>query len=188
MSASAVSELQSKEETWTKDFLHTHEKELRRDFKEMERVLDISRSPAAISGEFKGFDPYDCRVHMEAGKKPKMTGSIKTAHSLSDSLLIRYYETENDKEAAFGHNLSFSDWAKIGDLKDDFGLILYGMPGAARLMASPLLQLIHREIMDPASPFTYICGHDSNVSVILASLGTKPYSLPGSLEKESPSV
>lgn len=186
MSASAVSELQSREETWTKDFLHTHEKELRRDFKEMERVLDISRSPAAISGEFKGFDPYDCRVHMEAGKKPKMTGSIKTAHSLSDSLLIRYYETENDKEAAFGHNLSFSDWAKIGDLKDDFGLILYGMPGAARLMASPLLQLIHREIMDPASPFTYICGHDSNVSVILASLGTKPYSLPGSLEKRVP--
>lgn len=60
------------------------------------------------------------------------------------------------------------------------------MPGAARLMASPLLQLIHREIMDPASSFTYICGHDSNVSVILASLGTKPYSLPGSLEKRVP--
>lgn len=107
MSASAVSELQNREETWTKDFLHTHEKELRRDFKEMERVLDISRSPAAISGEFKGFAPYDCRVHMEAGKKPKMTGSIKTAHSLSDSLLIRYYETEMIKKRPSGTTCPF---------------------------------------------------------------------------------
>lgn len=54
---------------------------------------------------------------MKSGEKPKMKGSLKTAHSLADSLLIRYYETEDDREAAFGHTTTFEDWKKSAALK-----------------------------------------------------------------------
>lgn len=185
LSDSALEELKQEENVWRSRFLAERGEKLGSDFKEMERVLDISLSPAARQGQFRGFDPYDCRVQLEKGKKPKLSGSLKTAHSLADSLLIQYYETEDDRKAAFGHAMTFKDWEKIGDLKDDFGLLLYGMPQSARLMAGPLLSAIRNE-MEGTVPFSYICGHDSNISLILASLGTLPYELPGSLEKKVP--
>lgn len=180
-----LSAIQKGEKIWADSFISAKKEEMAGDFQELSRVLDIPSSPAARKGDFKGFVPEDLHITMKSGKKPKMTGSLKTAHSLADSLLIRYYETEDDSQAAFGHTMTFGDWEKIGRIKDDFGILLYGEPEAAHYMALPLVRMMDGE-MENRRKFSFICGHDSNMTAILAALGTRPYELPESIEKKVP--
>lgn len=180
-----LSAIRKGEDIWIRSFLSANKEEMNSDFRELERILDIYSSPDAKKGGFKGFVPEDLQITMKSGEKPKMKGSLKTAHSLADSLLIRYYETEDDREAAFGHATTFEDWKKIGRIKDDFGILLYGEPHAARYMALPLVRMMERE-MKNSRKFSFICGHDSNMTAILSALGTYPYELPKSLEGRVP--
>ena len=52
-------------------------------------------------------------------------------------------------------------------------------------MALPLVRMMDGE-MESRRKFSFICGHDSNMTAILAALGTRPYELPGSIEKKVP--
>lgn len=112
-----LSAVRKGEDIWIHSFLSANKEEMNSDFRELERILDIYSSPDAKKGGFKGFVPEDLQITMKSGEKPKMKGSLKTAHSLADSLLIRYYETEDDREAAFGHTTTFEDWKKSAALK-----------------------------------------------------------------------
>lgn len=155
------------------------------DYSELEQVLDVKDSKAWKEGSFTGFREGDTELTYETGKKPKMAGSLKLAHSLSDFLLIQYYETEDDRKAAFGHEMSKKDWEKIGNLKDLYGQILYSSPSLAKAIGTPLLHFISSE-MESTRKLTYICGHDSNISILMAALDISPYELPESLEKKVP--
>lgn len=74
---------------------------------------------------------------------------------------------------------------KIGNLKDLYGQVLYSSPSLAKAIGTPLLHLISRE-MGNQRKLTYICGHDSNISILMAALDVCPYELPESLEKKVP--
>ena len=54
-----------------------------------------------------------------------MKGSLKLANTASDAFILQYYEESDAKKAAFGHDLTLSDWEKIAKVKDVYGDVLF---------------------------------------------------------------
>ena len=108
------------------------------------------------------------------------------ACTVSDALSLQYYEEPDEKKAAFGHDLSFDDWVSISSVKEWYGDVLFTAPSVSVNVAHPLLQLILDEMQDERRVFSFLCGHDSNVSSVLAALEAENVDLPGSIEKRTP--
>ncbi len=53
-------------------------------------------------------------------------------------------------------------------------------------VAHPLLEEIRNELSEEGREFTFLCGHDSNLASVLASLEVCEYSLPDTIEKKTP--
>ena len=149
-------------------------------------VLDVEESEAYKSGEFTGFKTDDTEIVLTVNEEPGMKGSLKTATSLSDALILQYYENLDDKEAAFGHDLTKEDWLKLASIKDAYSDILYTGPSMSVNIAHPLLQEIYSELNAEGRIFTFLCGHDSNIAGILAAMQVQDYSLPETLERKTP--
>ena len=109
--------------------------------------------------------------------------SSKTACSVSDALVLQYYEEPDALKAAFGHELTQEQWETIAEIKDVYGDVLFTAPLIAPNVAHPLLQEIQNEMRTKGRKFTFLCGHDSNIGSVLAALGTEDYSLPYTIEK-----
>lgn len=152
----------------------------------LQDVLDVEQSAAWQAGEFSGFKTDDTNILLELNKEPSMTGSLKTACSASDALVLQYYEESDELKAAFGHQLSLSDWEKISAVKDYYGDILFTAPLVAINVAHPLLQTILEELKTEGRLFTFLCGHDSNLGSVLAALGLAEYTLPQAIESKTP--
>ena len=45
---------------------------------------------------------------------------------------------------------------------------------------------IKNELQEENRRFTFLCGHDSNVASVLAAMGVEEYSLPGTVERDTP--
>ena len=116
-----------------------------------------------------------------------MKGSLKLANTASDAFILQYYEESDAKKAAFGHDLTLSDWEKIAKVKDVYGDVLFAAPIVAVNVAHPLLVYINDELNADKRKFTFLCGHDSNIASVGAALGIEPYSLPNTIERKRPS-
>ena len=152
----------------------------------LQDVLDVEQSAAWQTGGFSGFKVDDTNILLELNKEPGMTGSLKTACSASDALVLQYYEEPDELKAAFGHQLTLSDWEKISAVKDYYGDILFTAPLVAINVAHPLLQTILEELKTEGRLFTFLCGHDSNLGSVLAALGLAEYTLPQAIESKTP--
>ena len=152
----------------------------------LQDVLDVEQSAAWLTGGFSGFKVDDTNILLELNKEPGMTGSLKTACSASDALVLQYYEEPDELKAAFGHQLTLSDWEKISAVKDYYGDILFTAPLVAINVAHPLLQTILEELKTEGRQFTFLCGHDSNLGSVLAALGLSEYKLPQAIESKTP--
>ena len=149
-------------------------------------VLDLEDSDAYKSGELTGFTVGDSEISWEVGSEPAMTGSLKSATSFSDALVLQYYEEPDALKAAFGHELTWEDWLKIAEIKDVYQDVLFSSPLIAVNVAQPLLAEIKDELTSDEHIFTFLCGHDSNIGSVLPAMGVKEYSLPDTLERETP--
>ena len=152
----------------------------------LEKVLDVEQSIAWQAGEFTGFKTNDTEIILELNKEPGMGGSLKTACSASDALVLQYYEEPDEQKAAFNHDLTRGDWEKISAVKDYYGDILFTAPLVAVNVAHPLLQTILNELRTEGRQFTFLCGHDSNLGSVLAALGLTEYKLPEAIESKTP--
>ncbi len=148
-------------------------------------VIDIEESDDWKSGKFTGFRTDDTELILEEGKEPGCTGSIKTGCSVSDALVLQYYEADDEK-AAFGKDLTFDQWKAISEIKDVYGDLLFTAPLVATNVAHPLLQEIASELDYENRVFTFLCGHDSNVGSVLSALGVEEYDLPNAIENKTP--
>lgn len=149
-------------------------------------VLDLKDSPACKSGETCAFDDYDTQIILKKGEEPAMKGSLKLANSASDAFILQYYEEADAQKAAFGHDISISDWEKIAHIKDVYGDVLFTAPVVAYNVAHPLLVYMNDELNSDARKFTFLCGHDSNIASVNAALEVEDYELPSSIEKKTP--
>ena len=112
----------------------------------MEEMIDMAHSPAAAN-DTTHFRFDDTQYKLEKGDEPKMSGGFKLAYSVSDALVLQCYESEN--MAAFGHELTEEQWRAICHVKEVHDGLLYST--------------VNRK-------FTFLCGHDVNLTSIGAAL------------------
>ena len=152
----------------------------------LSEVIDLEDSEAYKNGTLTGFSTDDTELILELDKEPGMSGSLKTGCSISDALVLQYYEQSDSQKAAFGHELSIEDWKNISEIKDLYGDVLFTAPLAAPNVAHPLLEEILSELQTDGRKFTFLCGHDSNVGSVLAALEAEDYTLPEAIESKTP--
>ena len=149
-------------------------------------VIDIEKSKAWKEGTVTKLVTDDLTLKLEANAEPGMSGSLKTACSISDALVLQYYEESDDLKAAFGKTLTADQWKAISEIKDVYGDVLFTAPLVSVNVAHPLLQEIDKELNAEGRKFTFLCGHDSNVGSVLAALGAEEYVLPEAIESKTP--
>lgn len=150
------------------------------------KVLDLKNSPACKQDNLCAFDNYNTQIILEKGDEPRMKGSLKDANTCSDALILQYYEEPDAKKAAFGHNITLTDWTKIARIKDVYGDVLFAAPTVAVNVAHPLLVYMYDELSDKDRKLSFLCGHDSNIASVTAALEVESYDLPNSIEKKTP--
>ena len=155
-------------------------------YKMLERVLDMNQSKACLEGDTCHFRTDDAHVYLVKYREPGMGGSMRLACQAADALVLQYYEEPDAVKAAFGHVLTWKDWESISAIKDWYGDVLFTAPVVARQVARPLLRTMLEELQNDSRKFTFLCGHDSNIGSVLASLEAEEYSLPGTIEKKTP--
>ena len=149
-------------------------------------VVDIEQSEAWQSGAAGNWLEDGTTLILDAGEEPKMNSPIKTATSVADALTLQYYEEPDPVKAAFGHELTMEDWLLIHSIVDTYSDMLFTRPLVCVNVAHPLLKEIRAELSAEGRKFSFLCGHDSNVASVLASLGVKNYSLPDAIEPRTP--
>ena len=149
-------------------------------------VTDMEESEAYQSGQFGDLLTDKTSIKLEVGKEPGMTGPIKTATSVADALTFQFYETADDKAAAFGHDLTRNDWRKLHSIVDTYTEMLFETPLVSVNVAHPLLQEIRSELTTEGRKFSFLCGHDSNIASVLAAMGVEKYELPDTVEPNTP--
>ena len=152
----------------------------------LEDVLDLQDSEAYKKGELTGFTPGSIQIKLNLDEEPGMEGDLKTATQLADALVLQYYEEEDPREAAFGHDLTMEAWQTLDSIKELYSKILFTSTAVAVNVAQPLLVEIKNELQEENRRFTFLCGHDSNIASVLAAMGVEEYSLPGTVERDTP--
>ncbi|MBR5341712.1 MAG: histidine-type phosphatase [Erysipelotrichaceae bacterium] len=160
--------------------------DLSKEYELLSEVIDYKDSDGYKSGDLKDFTNDDVEFVLELNAEPGMKGSLKTATSLSDALVLQYYEQSDEKQAAFGHDLTFDQWKMISNIKDTYGDVLFTTPLVSVNVAHPLLKEIDSELENDDRLFSFLCGHDSNIGSVLAALDVEEYDLPGAIERATP--
>ena len=116
------------------------------------------------------------------GENPYVEGNLRLAMTASDALMMQYYETKN----LFGKKLTEKELKNIADA-EYFGVnLIFEWQTWATAHINPMLILIRDELSDENRKFTFLCGHDVTVAMVLSALGVENYVLPDSLEKMTP--
>ena len=155
-------------------------------YKVLEWVLDMDQSKACLEGDTCHFRTDDAHVYLIKYREPGMGGSLRLACQAADALVLQYYEEPDAVKAAFGHTLTWEGWESISSIKDWYGDVLFTAPVVARQVARPLMRTMLEELQKDGRKFTFLCGHDSNIGSVLASLDAEDYSLPYTIEKKTP--
>ena len=149
-------------------------------------VVDMEESEAWETGNVEELRTDDTELVLEDHAEPGMSGSLKTACSISDALVLQYYEEADPVKAAFGNELTDEEWDALSEIKDVYGDVLFTAPLISANVAHPLLQEIRGELNTEGRTFSFLCGHDSNIGSVLAAMGVEDYSLPETIEKKTP--
>ena len=69
---------------------------------------------------------------------------------------------------------------------DTYSDVLFGMPMISVQVANPLLRELRAELTAEGRRFTFLCGHDSNLTSVLTALGAEEYLLLDTVEQHTP--
>ena len=161
-------------------------KDLSKEFELLSEVVDLKDSADYKEGKISDLDSSDVEFVLENNAEPGLKGSLKLATTLSDALVLQYYEQSDDKAAAFGHDLSDDDWMSIARILENYGEVLFTSPLISTNVANPLLKQISSELNSDERIFSFLCGHDSNIASVLAALEVEDYELPQAIETRTP--
>lgn len=156
----------------------------------IQEVLDVPNSPMAKENDpkLKDLKNYNTEIVLEKWAEPSMKkgSALKDLNAASDAFILQYYEEPDSVKAGFGKNLSREDWARIAQIKDTYQDMLFTAPIVAANVANPLIQYMYDELRSPDRKFTFLVGHDSNLSSVLTALGVEEYELPNAIERKTP--
>ncbi|MCR5167087.1 MAG: histidine-type phosphatase [Oscillospiraceae bacterium] len=149
-------------------------------------LIDYKDSEGYKTGELTDLVLNDTELIIEPGKEPTVSGSLKTACTLSDAFVLQYYEEPDSKKAAFGNDMTQEMWQRTADITTKFNLVRHGLPLVAINLANPMIREIRGEFTNANRKFSFLCGHDCTVNSVLISMGVEDYELPYTLEKRTP--
>ncbi len=131
-----------------------------------------------LSGE--KYNPDDFNLTELRGEVVEwgVQGTVKKMNLAADALLMDYY----DGKVSYSDS-EMRDVAKVGSMLINSN---FDRPLGAKVFASPMLAVISDELNTPGRKFSFICGHDSNLSNVLTALGVEDYTLPGTFEWRVP--
>lgn len=139
-------------------------------------ILKIRRT--LKKNNLKNFSADDFKI----GNNPYVEENLRLAMKASDALLMQYYEEKN----LFGKNISEKDLKNVADA-NYFGVnLIFEWRTWSTAHINPMLKLIHDELSEKNRKFTFLCGHDTTVAMVLSALGVEKYILPESIEKMTP--
>lgn len=159
---------------------------LQENYRLLEQVLDFKNSEYAREQGSTQLPEDEPEFYLELNKEPSVKGSLKTATSASDALVLQYFEEPNDSIAAFGQTLTWDQWCDLAHIVDTYTTVLFTAPSISINVAHPLLVELESELTTVGRKFSFLCGHDSNVASVLAALGVEDYVLPESVSQETP--
>ena len=146
-------------------------------------VLDFKDSAYAKEHGMTAFSTEDVEYELDT---LKISGSFRLAMRAGDALTLQFYEGDRSTDASFGHALTTEDWRGIARIKDMGILALFRMPTLSRRLAYPLISEMRNELLLDGRRFTFLCGHDINLSTVLSALGAEDFSLPDTIEEKTP--
>ena len=149
-------------------------------------TVDMQDSEFYQSGSYGDLLTDGFGFAMEADKEPDITGAVKPAYQVADALLLQYYEEPDALKAAFGHELTDEDWARLGAFMTTCLEMKHGAPLVAANIANPLLRELKGELLNEDRKFSFFCAHDCTVIGALSALGAEDYALPQSIETKTP--
>ena len=150
----------------------------------LENLIGIKNSPAYP--DTASFSQFPSSVSLSLYREPSVSGGLNMAGSVSDALVMQYYEEPDEQKAGFGRSLSFEEWEEVSAVKEWYQAVLFTAPSVAVNVAHPMLLTMLSEIQDSCRAFSFLCGHDSNIGSVLAALYAEPYELPATIEKSTP--
>jgi len=149
----------------------------------LNKVIDFKKSDYAKKTGITELNPANMNIVLELNKEPgNKEEQADATISAADALIMQYYETGT----AFGRKLSFENWRKIADIKEEYMHAFLGAYAVAVNGAHPILQIMNEELSLPNRKFTFLCGHDSTINSILAALEVEEYDLPKTIEHRTP--
>ena len=146
------------------------------------KLLNDTRKEIAtverLSGEkLNPDDFYSMKIRSEVVEW-KAQGSANKISLAADGLLMDYYDGKVSYSEA-----EMRDVAKVSSLLINSN---FDRPLGAKVFASPMLAVISDELNTPGRKFSFICGHDSNLSNVLTAVGVEDYTLPATIEWRVP--
>ena len=151
----------------------------------IEKILDVKNSPYAKETGNTKFVSGDVKLSLEVGHEPGIKNFADGLSDARDTLIMQYYESPSDTAAAFGNKVTAKQWATVGAFQDSLVEVM-NAPAIAVAVANPLLRVMHDELTLDTRRLTFLCGHDINIAAITGALGVEKYSLPDSLEPQTP--
>lgn len=157
------------------------------DMDKMEYLLDFQQSEYAKKRGIEHIDKSDLSIKLTGENHDKISykGMVYDFVTVSDALIMQYYENPDNSVAAFGKNFSDEDWKSIGRIISDGHHIHWGNPVIAAKLSRNILREMEQELTDDNRKFTFLCGHDTNIASILTSLGTEEYYLPNTITNKT---
>lgn len=149
-------------------------------------ILDYRESEGYKNGDVTDLLTNDTVYSIAPGEEPTVGGSLKTACTLSDALVLQYYEEPDAKKAAFGKDVTHEQWQKIADITTRFNMVRHALPLVAINTANPIIREIRSEFTNTDRKFTFLCGHDCTVNGVLTAMEAEDYILPYTLEAKTP--
>lgn len=141
---------------------------------------DTSKEIATVerlTGEKFNPDDYSIKLREDVVEW-KAEDTLKKLNLAADALLMDYYDGK-----VFYSDAEMRDVAKVSSILINSN---FDRPLCSKALASPLLAVISDELNTTGRKFSFICGHDSNLSSILTAIGVEDYTLPGTIEWRIP--
>ncbi len=161
-------------------------KSLEPSFNTLEKILDLTNSPICKKRKICQLNDFHTNIILKNNDEPRLTGTLQLGTKIADALILQYLEDPNDETAIFGKKLTFTQIQNISKIKDTYGDILFSTPIIAVNVANPLLIYMRDELLAQNRKFTYLVGHDSNLTSVMSALEIIPPKLTQAIETRTP--
>ena len=153
-----------------------------------EKVTDFQHSEYAREKGIQHLSVDDFQISLKGAEKnrPSFSGSLRDAYKVSDVLIMQYYEVADNKQADWGTGLTDTEWKDIGDIMSSGLGIVCENPAIALRNTHNILDYIDKELQDSNKKFAFLCGHDTNLIMLMTVLGAGDYHVPETIVDKAP--